>query len=177
MTALREDWRRLRHGTAYALLAPACALFLSACAMEQTAPASGTAATPTIGTNAEAMQARMDRLERDLANLRIDYSIVRPSMERLVSKETGLEQRLANIESAFGPMTASINKPQKTAYAKITPTKATTKRVSPAMSGSYGVHLASYKALANVEKGWATLKKNHASLLARLEPYIRSFND
>lgn len=148
--------------------------------MDQTTPAAGSAATPTIGTDTEAMQARMDRLERDLANLRIDYSIVRPSMERLVSKETGLEQRLANIESAFGPMTASISKPPKTAYAKIAPPKSaakTPKRSTPATSGNYGVHLASYKALENVEKGWAALKKNHRALLANLEPYVRNFDN
>lgn len=177
MTAFRKDLRRLRHCMANVLLAPACALLLSACVIDQATPAAGTAATPTIGTDAEAMHARMDRLERDLANLRIDYSIVRPSMERLVSKETGLEQRLANIEAAFGPITASISKPQKTAYAKIARRKTEKKNATPTMTGNYGVHLASYKALANVEKGWATLKKDHPALLAHLEPYIRNFNN
>ncbi|MBL4836896.1 MAG: SPOR domain-containing protein [Kordiimonadaceae bacterium] len=177
MTAFRKDLRRLRHCMTHVLLAPACALLLSACVMDQTTPAAGTAATPTIGTDTEAMQARMDRLERDLANLRIDYSIVRPSMERLVSKETGLEQRLANIEAAFGPMTASISKPKKTAYTKIAPPKSAVKRTTPATTGNYGVHLASYKALENVEKGWAALKKDHKALLANLEPYVRDFNN
>lgn len=136
------------------------------------------------------MQARMDRLERDLANLRIDYSIVRPSMERLVSKETGLEQRLTNIEAAFGPMTASIAKANtlpsrastqttktKTAYAKAAPPQPDIKQPRSAVIGNYGVHLASYKALENVEKGWATLQKDHKALLANLEPYVRTFNN
>lgn len=181
MTAPRGHWQRLRLFMANALLASACTLLLSACAMDQATLQTKKMAPPIIGTDAEAMQTRMDRLERDLANLRIDYSIVRPSMERLVSKETGLEQRLANIEAAFGPMTASIttasiNTPQKTGYAKTAPTGSALKHTSPATTRNYGVHLASYKALANVEKGWATLKKDHASLLAHLEPYIRSFN-
>ena len=177
MTAFRKDLQRLRHYMTNVLLAPACALLLSACVMDDTTPAAGAATTPTIGTNTEAMQARIDRLERDLANLRIDYSIVRPSMERLVSKETGLEQRLANIEAAFGPMTASISKSKKTAYTKIAPPTPAVKQSTTATTGNYGVHLASYKALENVEKGWVALKKNHGALLTNLEPYVRNFDN
>lgn len=46
----------------------------------------------------ETLAERVDRLERDLANLRIDYSIVRPAMERIVASEDGLEARLNAIE-------------------------------------------------------------------------------
>lgn len=190
MTAFRIEWQQLRHNMASALFAPTCMLLLSACAIEQNAPIAETAPAPTIGTDREAMQARMDRLERDLANLRIDYSIVRPSMERLVSKETGLEQRLTNIEAAFGPMTASITKANKktshastqatnikTAYTKMAPPKSDEKQPLSATIGNYGVHLASYKALENIEKGWVTLQKDHTALLANLEPYVRTFTN
>jgi cell division septation protein DedD len=58
----------------------------------------------------ETMEARLARLEYDLAQLKLDYSIVRPSFEQLVSREGELDQRMAALESALGPITASVPK-------------------------------------------------------------------
>ncbi|MEQ9520176.1 MAG: hypothetical protein RLN89_12140 [Parvibaculum sp.] len=122
----------------------------------------GTASTNgENGVGAESLAERVDRLERELANLRIDYSVVRPSMERIVSDENGLEARLSAIESAFGPVTASIS-PQ----ASQTPAYQ-----APAATPSFakvGIHLASYRDQENVERGWAELQTSNKDLLSDL---------
>jgi len=130
-----------------------CGGLLGAC----TAPNAGTARS---GSD-ESLAQKVDRLERELANLRIDYSIVRPAMERIVSSETGLEARLAAIESAFGPITASISPAETSTPAYVPPASTSFPKV--------GIHLASYRNQENVERGWAELQAAQSDILSGLQ--------
>lgn len=144
----RHRSRGLLFSTAFLALG-----LLSACA----APGQGQSASAGDETLAE----RVDRLERDLANLRIDYSVVRPAMERIVASEDGLEARLNAIESAFGPVTASIAPEAERAPAYTPPVNTPLPSV--------GIHLASYRDVENVERGWNELQESNSDLLAGLD--------
>lgn len=109
----------------------------------------------------ESLAEKVDRLERDLANLRIDYSMVRPAMERMVSSETGIEARIMAIESAFGPITASISPAAQSEPAYVAPMATVFPKV--------GIHLASYRDTENVERGWSELQAAQADILSDLE--------
>lgn len=156
-------WRGRLTGVAQAgaLLA---SVLVASCTAQPTAQSSGYGA---IGTDAETLEQRVARLERDLAEMRIDYSVVRPAMERLTSDERGLEARLDAIESAFGPITASISpaETQTPAYQV------------PATGGfpAFGLHLASYRDLENVNRGWRELQSAHSDLLSGLELKVTEF--
>lgn len=119
------------------------------------------------GVGQESLAERVDRLERELANLRIDYSVVRPSMERIVSDESGLEARLAAIESAFGPVTASISPQSANEPAYQAPATSSFPKV--------GIHLASYRDMENVQRGWAELKTGNSDLLSDLELKVTDY--
>lgn len=112
------------------------------------------------GPGAETLAEKVDRLERDLANLRIDYSVVRPAMERIVAAETGIEARINAIESAFGPITASISPQSQATPAYVAPPTAAFPKV--------GIHLASYRDTENVERGWRELQAAQADILSDL---------
>ncbi len=127
----------------------------------ETSARTSSASTAAGGVGEETLTERVDRLEKELANLRIDYSVVRPSMERIVSDENGLEARLSAIESAFGPVTASIS-PQATQTPAYQPPS------TPSFP-SVGIHLASYRDLENVERGWAELQTSNQDLLSDLD--------
>lgn len=136
-----------------------CAL-LFACA----SPNGNVASTPSTNQMPgaqETLEQRVERLERDLATLRIDYSVVRPSMERIVSAESGIEARLNAIEGAFGPITASIS-PESADVSAHTP-------LTAAALPSVGIHLASYRDTENVKRGWNELVSGHSDLLADLD--------
>ncbi len=142
------------------LLVAGIAVALAACVGPN--PTAGTGASPNQMPGAtETLEQRVDRLERDLATLRIDYSVVRPSMERIVSAENGIEARLQAIEGAFGPITASIS-PESADVPTYRPLAATT-------LPSVGIHLASYRDAENVKRGWSELVAGHGDLLADLE--------
>ncbi len=115
----------------------------------------------------ESLVQKVDRLERELANLRIDYSIVRPAMERIVSSEVGLEARLAAIESAFGPITASISPADATIPAYAPPAASPFPKV--------GIHLASYRSQENVERGWRELQATQGDILSDLKLSIVNY--
>lgn len=141
------------------ILVVSLAIALSACAGTNSTTASSNSYEGNASAE-ETLAERVDRLERDLATLRIDYSVVRPSMERIVSSESGLEARLQAIEGAFGPITASIS-PEATEVPAYRP---------PAASAlpSVGIHLASYRDKENVERGWDELVAGHGDLLSDL---------
>lgn len=126
----------------------------------------------------EDLEARLARLEYDLAQLKLDYSIVRPSFEELVSREAEVTERLAVIEGALGPLTASIPQARKpTAKAAPSPSRpAVTAPASPAAvatSGAVGLHLASYRNLDRLKEGWAELKATHPAELTGLEVRVQ----
>lgn len=153
------------------LLAAILAIALSACAGVNGTTASNNSYDGNANAE-ETLAERVDRLERDLATLRIDYSVVRPSMERIVSSESGLEARLQAIEGAFGPITASIS-PEA---AEVPTYRPPTASALP----SVGIHLASYRDRENVERGWNELVAGHSDLLSDLNLKIvdyRSTND
>lgn len=117
----------------------------------------------------ESLEKRLARLEYDLAQLKLDYSVVRPSFEQLVSREKNLDQRIAAMESALGPITASVPKAApKPARKPATPAARTAARAS----GPVGLHLASYRNLDRLKKGWAELKAGHPAELTGLEARI-----
>lgn len=181
-----QIWKSSARATCGGLLA---LVLLAACAQT---PDTSDITTSSIGassTNAEAsdlppsvpgegLEARLARLEYDLAQLKLDYSIVRPSFEQLVSRESELTDRLAAIEGALGPVTASIPTARKPA-AKTTPQApkpapampATTASVAP--SGAVGLHLASYRNLDRLKEGWAELKATHPAELTGLEVRVQ----
>jgi len=144
------------------------------------APASGSGAVADLPPSipGEGLEARLARLEYDLAQLKLDYSIVRPSFEELVSRESDLTQRLAVIEGALGPVTASIPQPRKPAT-KVTPLSskpATTDPVTTASvtaTGAVGLHLASYRNLDRLKEGWAELRTTHPAELSGLEVRVQ----
>ena len=136
-----------------------CTALLGACAQNS---AGGMSNHSVSGT--ETLEEKVDRLERELANLRIDYSVVRPAMERIVSAESGIEARLMAIESAFGPITASISPAAEEMPAYVAP--------SPTGFPQVGIHLASYRDTENVERGWRELKAAQADILSDLEMSI-----
>ncbi|MEP0070483.1 SPOR domain-containing protein [Pyruvatibacter sp.] len=167
-------------------------LLLAACAQT---PDASDITTASIGTPApvvqadlpsnipgETMEARLARLEYDLAQLKLDYSIVRPSFEQLVSREGQLDQRMAILESALGPITASIPttaptpSPAKPATApkpaKATPAPQAAKPQASA-AGPVGIHLASYRSLERLKEGWAELRSAHPSELTGLDVKIQ----
>ncbi|CDO61166.1 Bll4755 protein [Candidatus Phaeomarinobacter ectocarpi] len=180
--------RKARH----AGCALAASLLLAACAQT---PDTSDITTASIGSPApvvqadlpsnipgETMEARLARLEYDLAQLKLDYSIVRPSFEQLVSREGELDQRMAALESALGPITASVPKaapkpmPAKPAAApkpaKATPAPRAAAPAAPA-SSAIGIHLASYRTLDRLKEGWAELKAAHSSELTGLDVRIQ----
>lgn len=144
------------------------------------APASGSGAVADLPPSVpgEGLEARLARLEYDLAQLKLDYSIVRPSFEELVSRESELTQRLAVIEGALGPVTASIPRTQKPATKAQPPSPkpattvpATTTSAVPA--GAVGLHLASYRNLDRLKEGWAELRTSHPAELSGLEVRVQ----
>ncbi|MCE7997905.1 MAG: hypothetical protein HEP70_03490 [Rhodobiaceae bacterium] len=157
MSRLKTRTRRSLPNT---VLLGALLVSLGACA----APNGNRVADVTPGATPgpqETLEQRVERLERDLATLRIDYSVVRPSMERIVSAESGIEARLQAIEGAFGPITASIS-PEAANVATYSSPTAT---VLPTV----GIHLASYRDTENVKRGWNELVAGHGDLLSDLD--------
>lgn len=168
------------------------ALLLAACAQTPDASDITTASigspTPVVQADlpstipGETMEARLARLEYDLAQLKLDYSIVRPSFEQLVSREGELDQRMAALEGALGPITASVPKaapkpaPAKPAAtpkpAKAVPAPQATKPPASA-AGPVGIHLASYRTLDRLKEGWAELRSAHPSELTGLDVKIQ----
>lgn len=167
-------------------------LLLAACAQT---PGASDITTASIGSPAsvaqadlpsnipgETMEARLARLEYDLAQLKLDYSIVRPSFEHLVSREGELDQRMAALESALGPITASVPKAApKPVQSKLaaSPKPAITEPAPQAAnpqtssSAAVGLHLASYRTLDRLKEGWAELKAAHPSELTGLDVRIQ----
>ena len=90
--------------------------------------------------------------------------MVRPSMERIVSAESGIEARLQAIEGAFGPITASISPEAETVTAYRPP--------AATALPSVGIHLASYRDAENVKRGWNELVTGHGDLLSDLSLQI-----
>jgi len=66
-----------------------------------------------IGTTQESVEERLNRLERDLAEMRIQYSGIKPDLDQVAARSSALDQRLAAVEQAFGPVTASISGEQR----------------------------------------------------------------
>ncbi len=155
-----QQAKKALHSVSKCLLVTGLIAGLAACAGQGASTASGSSGNQ-VATAEETLAQRVDRLERDLAMLRIDYSVVRPSMERIVSAEGGIEARLQAIEGAFGPITASIS-PESTEVAAYQPPSATS-------LPSVGIHLASYGDTENVKRGWNELVSGHGDLLADLD--------
>lgn len=150
-----------------------------------------------VGTAQETVDERLDRLEKNIAELRINYSAVEPAVKELAARDQAQEQRLAAVEEAFGPMTASIrpNTPvptsQTPAATSIIPAPqarmqpiadladlrgASNEQMPSNAETGWGVHLASYHTLAAAEKGWKELQTNFPDLLAGLQMVTQPFD-
>ncbi|MBI1262524.1 MAG: hypothetical protein GC184_12470 [Rhizobiales bacterium] len=172
------------------LLGTAMTLGLSGCADSgnQTLTSASTADPvdyQSLGTPNETVEARLDRLEKNIADLRIEYSVMAPAIKQVEARNEQQEQRLAAFEEAFGPMTASINHsaplPAKTAPAaspdgamKPIPELSELRGVSPDTTGQdttahWGVHLESYRSMEAARKGWKELQATYPDLLAGLD--------
>lgn len=189
----RQPPRQVTHRKAFRLGGIVVAMgLLTACAQTPeisnitTASIGAPASAPEAGLPStipgETMEARLARLEFDLAQLKLDYSIVRPSFEQLVSREGELDQRMAALEDALGPITASVPtaapkprapKPAATqAPSNPAPAPATAKPAA-STSGSVGIHLASYRTLDRLKDGWAELRSAHPAELTGLDVRIQ----
>ncbi|MGB5093950.1 MAG: SPOR domain-containing protein [Parvibaculum sp.] len=149
-----------------------------------------------LGTSQETVEARLDRLEKNIADLRINYSSIEPAVKELATRNQAQEQRLAAVEQAFGPMTASIRATdplpamQAPATTTVMPPQehmkpiadlsdlrgvshAQAQAISPT---GWGVHLASYHTLAAAEKGWQELQLRFPDLLAGQHLITRPFD-
>jgi len=135
-----------------------------------------------IGTSQETVEERLDRLERDLAEMRIQYSSVKPDLDQVAARSSALDQRLAAVEYAFGPATASISPAQRTqdtgsqkapvalsprtvfsSPAKTTPPPAPQ---ATSISGGWGAHLGSFRELQNARRGWQEIRAVNGDLVA-----------
>jgi len=158
----------------------ALAFGVTACAQTPDGQPVTTASTGTNASTAAAslppsvpgedLESRLARLEFDLAQLKLDYSIVRPSFEDLVSRESNLNERLSALEGALGPVTASV--PQVAAPPPNAP-KVETQSRSQATTTTIGLHLASYRNTDRLKDGWAELKAAHPAELTGLEARIQ----
>lgn len=173
------------------------ALSLGACAGQHDVTGASSTSKPVagyqrLGTEKETLEERVNRLEQDLAELRIDYSVVRPAMEKLVFSENSLDRRLNRIESAFGPATASLgaagdtarapspakasqSSPEIAAMARMDPVRDEMKVPGTAAAG-FGIHLASYRGKAAAMEGWSKLQQSYKSTLASYRPIIHRFD-
>lgn len=173
------------------------ALSLGACAGQHDVTGASSASKPVagyqrLGTEKETLEERVNRLEQDLAELRIDYSVVRPAMEKLVFSENSLDRRLNRIESAFGPATASLglegdtarapspakasqSSPETAAMPRMDPVRDEMKAPVTAAAG-FGIHLASYRGKAAAMEGWSKLQQSYKSTLASYRPIIHRFD-
>lgn len=134
----------------------------------------------------ETLEQRLARLEFDLAQLKLDYSVVRPSFEQLVEREENLKSRVAAVESALGPFTASIpaatgsKAPAKAPKRSPAPAPARSAKAQPvttsSVPGEMGLHLASYRSLDRLKEGWAELKAKHPAELTGLNVRIQRIN-
>ena len=127
----------------------------------------------------ESLEVRLARLEYDLAQLKLDYSVVRPSFETLVAREKDLGSRVAAMESAFGPVTAAVPAKPAKAPARLAPTSAAVLAAPPSTptqpdsSAPFALHLASYKSRDRLVEGWQELKEGHPAELASLTVRIQ----
>ncbi len=174
-----------------ALLVPALVLVLGACAEDGTslitnsvdnAPvqASGDGSeTPAVP--GESLQARLARLEYDLAQLKLDYSVVRPSFERLVAREEELMQRIAAVEAQADPITtASIRPsappavpPEERAPKPAAAAPSAPPSPSTAVTAPVGLHLASYRSRAKLAEGWQELLAAHPAELSGMNVRVQ----
>lgn len=151
-----------------------------------------------VGTSQETVEERLDRLEKNIAELRINYSAVEPAVKELAARDQAQEKRLASVEEAFGPMTASIRSETPLPGLQVTTTAtsivpapqarmqpiadladlrgaSSEQKQSNAATG-WGVHLASYHTLAAAEKGWKELQTHFPDLLAGAQMVTRPFD-
>lgn len=166
---LRPVWTSLR---AFVCTA---AVGLAAC---QTAPdAAETADKSPSPLKEETLTDRMDRLERDMAALRIDYSILRPQIEQAIGTNAGLKDRLARLEENLGTVTGSVtqaeanedegNAAEASGQAQLT---------QSANVPSYGLHLGSYRNRQTLNQDWTQLKSSYPDILGGLDLQIRNFD-
>lgn len=138
------------------------------------------ALTPPIP--GESLEARLARLEHDLAEMKLDYSVVRPHFERLVEREAELASRVEALEQALGGFTASI--PQRNtsprrdtapAAATAAPAAAADKPGSreTASTAPLGLHLASYRSRERLKAGWQELKSRFPAELGRMQVRVQ----
>lgn len=162
--------------TASVLIALAITPALTGCAPSDSSVITGSIGAPDAGTSPDAttpaipgegLEARMARLEYDLAELRLDYSIVRPDFERLVARETDLAGRIEALELASGPLTASFPSQRQEA--------ASPRRdaIATAAGEGVGLHLASYRSRDRLVEGWNDLRAAHPAELGALTVRIQ----
>ena len=164
---------------------PGVALLLAACAQGDHAGYAGIDGSPvTTGSLSQArgatppvpgedLEARMARLEHDLAELKLDYSVVRPSFERLVAREEMLTQRVSALEldqPDAGPFTASIPAASAPPVQSAPPDANAT---TAGQQSPIGLHLASYRSRGRLESGWATLKADNPAQLGGMTVRIQ----
>jgi cell division septation protein DedD len=168
---------------AAALLLAGCSQAFDADPIITSSAGSGAAQAAASGTltprvPGETLEERLARLEFDLAQLKLDYSIVRPSFEQLVEREEDLNQRIAAVEGALGPFTASVPSAPARSPTKLSPAGKPAKSAPAAksrssVSGEMGLHLASYRSLDRLKDGWSELKAKHPAELTGMSIRIQ----
>ena len=157
------------------------AFILAGCATaEQSAT---TQASPQVSyaqgsPSEEDLGAKLARLEQTLAKLQLDYSALKPEMQRVIARDGSLAYRITAIEETMGFTTASVPSTVAEQPAPATPSAAQPAQAAAAASTetTFGLHLASYREEAALQTGWQDLLAANRSLLEGFKPMSRTFD-
>ncbi|HEV7370670.1 SPOR domain-containing protein [Arenibaculum sp.] len=134
-----------------ALLAAAFAAALAGCA-----------ATPaTDPPQEEALAERLERLERDVAELRAQLASMQPGVDRFVRIEGDIRDLLAQLSALPGTVSPGAAPPA--GPDPLDPTRAV---------GGHALHLASYREPKQVGDGWRRLLARFPDQLGTLAPRV-----
>lgn len=167
-----------------AALPAAFALAGCAAGTPSTDMATGTPATPRPPE--ARLQARIDRLEREVATLRNQMETMRPTYERLASVEGDIRALLAQLSqvpgrpekrqavSAIPPPAPKPAVPASATRPPSGPKQAPAADPLDPTSGAtaFGVHLASYRRAEQVARGWNELQHQLGADIAGLSPRV-----
>lgn len=140
------------------LLLASCATLTGQTARSSEQPAQDLVYTSEDGGSRDAeltaLMTRMDQLEQDMAEIRIEMSRILPAIERLSARSQGTESnRAADLRTM----------PANTMDTGTAP---------PEVENRFAVHLASYRDRETAIEGWTELRGRFGPVLNSLEPRV-----